>query len=132
MFRKLVEKLVWWRYKEVLAIQMLAVGLSAEIRVAHIMMAKLLSALPKPEQAKIKAELREFLAEGVSKMGSEYPPHTQQLYRNTVAGVIQALLSFEPEPEDASAGLDHFFRQLREGSTWFENVSWHDERRRPN
>src|SRR5260370_20571648 len=92
--------------------------LSAQTSVALMMAWMLLSKMHGADQASIKADLRKFLAEGISQMdlsGSHLTAKEEQTFRDAVSHVVQAVLAVEPGPEAGAAGLDRIFPTLMKG-----------------
>jgi hypothetical protein len=88
---------------------------SAQAGVALMIAGMLLSKMHGADQASIKADLRKFLAEGISQMdlsSSYLTAKEEQTFRDAVSHVVQAVLAVEPGPEDVAAGLGRIFPTL--------------------
>ena len=87
----------------------------AQAGVALMIARMLLSKMHGADQASIKADLRKFLAEGIWQMDlsdSRLTTEEEQIFRDAVSHVVQAVLAVEPGPEDMAAGLERIFPTL--------------------
>jgi hypothetical protein len=88
---------------------------SAQAGVALMLASMLLSKMHGADQASIKADLRKFLAEGISRMdlsSIRLTAKEEQTFRDAVSHAVQAVLAVEPGPEDVAAGLGRIFPTL--------------------